>query len=116
MKGIVSGKLALTAPDGKFNKVSGTLELTVVDLLVSDGKIKIQGLIELSMARGGDLTVLAEAKDGVLKINKLAAAGADIELVGDGKISLKDAWADFFVDLYLRFKFTDAYRGKNGTT
>lgn len=116
MRGSVTGKLALNAPDGKFNKANGTLELTVADLAVSDGKTKIQGMIELPVAKGGDLVLSAEAKDGVLKINKLAATGTDIELVGDGKITLKEPWGDAPADLYLRFKFTDAYRGKSGLT
>jgi type II secretion system protein N len=116
LKGTATGKLSLDAPDGKLTKAGGTLDLTLADVVVSDGKTKIQGLIELPAAKLGDVAIAAEAKDGTLKVTKLAANGADLEIVGDGKISLKDPWADSLADLFVRFKFTDAYRGKNGTT
>lgn len=117
VKGLASGKLALSAPDGKFNKATGTLELTISDVIVSDGKTKVQGLIELPAAKVGDLTLVAEAKDpGALRISKMTAQGTDLELTGDGKISVREPWGDSGADLYLRFKFTDAYRGKNATT
>src|SRR5262249_19443770 len=64
----------------------------------------------------GDLSIQAEAKDGVLKLTKLAAAGHDLELVGDGSIKLKEPWQEAIADLYVRFKFTDAFRGKNSMT
>jgi hypothetical protein len=85
-------------------------------MVVSDGKTKIQGLIELPAASLGDLVLSAEAKDGVLKIDKLAATGKDLELVGDGRVGLHDGWPSSVADLFIRFKFTDAYRGKNDLT
>jgi type II secretion system protein N len=116
IKGIATGKLALSAPEGKFNKANGTVDFTIAGAVVSDGKTKIQGLIELPPAKLGNITLSAEAKDGVLKVNKLSANGTDLELVGDGKVTLKEPWNEAVADLYLRFKFTDAYRGKNNTT
>ena len=116
LKGTATGKLALSAVDGKFNKADGSLDLSIADILVGDGKTKIQGLIELPAARLGTLTLTAEAKEGVLKVTKLAAQGADIELIGDGRITTKEPWNDSLTDLYLRFKFTDAYRTKSDTT
>ncbi|APR82072.1 General secretion pathway protein N [Minicystis rosea] len=116
IKGTLSGKLALNAPDGKFNKANGTVDFTIAGCTVSDGKTKIQGLIELPQAKLGDVTLSAEAKDGILKVNKLSANGTDLELVGDGKVTLKEPFTDAVADLYMRFKFTDAYRGKSATT
>ncbi|MFT3775375.1 MAG: type II secretion system protein GspN [Minicystis sp.] len=116
IKGTLNGKLALNAPDGKFNKANGNVDFTIAGCVVSDGKTKIQGLIELPPAKLGDVTLSAEAKDGVLKVNKLSANGTDLELVGDGKVTLKEPFTDAVADLYLRFKFTDAYRGKTATT
>lgn len=116
LKGTATGTLALSAVDGKFSKAEGSLDLTVADILVGDGKTKIQGILELPAMRVGTLTLTAEAKDGVLKVTKLAAQGADVELIGDGRITTKEPWNDSQADLYLRFKFTDAYRTKNETT
>jgi type II secretion system protein N len=116
LKGTATGKLALSAVDGKLSKAEGTLDLTVADIVVGDGKTKIQGILELPAARVGTLTLTAEAKDGVLKVTKLASQGADVELIGDGRITMKEPWNDSQTDLYLRFKFTDAYRTKSDTT
>lgn len=116
MHGTVNAKLELEAPDGKFNKANGTLELTAADVWVLDGKTKIQGLLELPTAKLGDLTLSAEAKDGVLKVTKLSAPGPDVELEGDGKINIREPWNNSTADMYVRFKITDAYRGKTDAT
>jgi type II secretion system protein N len=116
IKGIASGKIALAAQDGKFSKANGSVELTIEGAAVSDGKTKIQGLIELPQAKLGTITFVGEAKDGQLKVSKLAANGPDLELAGDGKIALKEPWSEAIADIFLRFKFTDTYRGKNATT
>jgi type II secretion system protein N len=116
LKGTATGKLALSSVDGKLSKADGSLDLSVADILVGDGKTKIQGILELPAMRVGTLTLTAEAKDGVLKVTKLAAQGADVELIGDGRVTTKEPWNDSQADLYLRFKFTDAYRTKNETT
>jgi type II secretion system protein N len=116
LKGTATGKLALSAVDGKFSKADGSLNLTIEDIVVGDGKTKIQGILELPAARVGTLTLTAEAKEGVLKVTKLASQGADVELIGDGRITTKEPWNDSQADLYLRFKFTDAYRTKSDTT
>lgn len=114
--GAVAAKLELEAPDGKFNKANGSLELTASEVSVGDGKTKIQGLLALPEAKLGDITLSAEAKDGVLKVTKLTANGVDLELAGDGKFNVREPWQLSSADVYLRFKFSDAYRTKNDAT
>jgi type II secretion system protein N len=114
--GTLTASLDLSAPEGKLNKASGALEVSAKDVSVGDGKTKIQGLIALPEAKLGELLLSAEAKDGVLKITKLSANGTDLELDGDGKITMRDPWNNSTADLYVRFKFSDAYRGKNDVT
>jgi type II secretion system protein N len=116
MKGTASGKLQLSSAEGKFNKANGTLDFTIAGVTVSDGKTKIQGLLELPQAKLGDIKIQGEAKDGVLKIEKLSANGTDLELLGDGKVTLKEPFSEAVFDLFVRFKFTDAYRGKSSMT
>ena len=116
VKGTATGKLSLASVDGKFSKGEGAADLSITDIVVGDGKAKIMGILELPAARVGTLTLTAEAKDGVLKITKLASQGADVELIGDGRITMKEAWNESQADLYMRFKFTDAYRTKSDTT
>jgi type II secretion system protein N len=116
LKGIANGTLELEATEGKFNKANGALDLTVKDVSVGDGVTKVKGAVALPEAKLGDLIITAEAKDGVLKVTKFAAPGPDIELVGDGKVAVREPWNDSNADLYLRFKFSDAYRSKNDVT
>jgi hypothetical protein len=114
--GTLNATLDLSAPDGKFNKADGALEVSAKEVTVGDGKTKIQGLIALPEAKLGELVLSAEATDGVLKITKMSANGADLELDGDGKITMREPWNNSNADLYVRFKFTDAYRSKNDIT
>lgn len=114
--GTLNATLDLDAPDGKFNKANGALDVSAKEVTVGDGKTKIQGLIALPEAKLGELVLSAEAKDGVLKITKMSANGSDLELDGDGKVNMREPWNNSMADLYVRFKFTDAYRSKNDLT
>lgn len=116
IKGIATGKLELTAEAGKFSKASGMLDLAINGVTVGDGKSKIKNQIALPEAKLGDLVIAAEAKDGALKITKFEANGTDIELAGDGKINVREPAGSSIADLYVRFKFTDAYRTKSDLT
>ncbi len=114
--GTLSANLDLSAPEGKFNKANGALEVSAKEVSVGDGKTKIQGLIALPEAKLGELLLSAEAKDGVLKVTKMSANGQDLELDGDGKVNMREPWNNSTADLYVRFKFTDAYRSKSDLT
>lgn len=116
LRGLVTGSLELEPQEGKFSKANGTMELTFADVSVGDGKAKIMGQLALPEAKVGDLIITAEAKDGALKITKLGASGGDIELVGEGKINVREPWDESIADLYVRFKFSDGYRDKNELT
>jgi type II secretion system protein N len=116
LKGTAAGKLSLVASEGKFNKANGAFELTVVDASIGDGKTKWKGQLALPEAKLGDITITAEATAGALKITKLASTGPDVELIGDGKTQVREPWNDSVADLYMRFKFSDAYRDKNDDT
>jgi len=116
IKGVATGKLELAAESGKFSKANGLLDLAVNGVTVGDGKSKIKNQIALPEAKLGDLVITAEAKDGALKVTKFEANGADIELAGDGKINVREPANSSVADLYVRFKFTDAYRNKSDLT
>lgn len=116
IKGIATGKLELAAEGGKFSKASGMLDLAINGVAVGDGKSKIKNQIALPEAKLGDLVITAEAKEGALKITKFEANGTDIEFAGDGKVSVREPPMNSVADLYVRFKFTDAYRNKSDLT
>lgn len=116
LTGTMQGKLDLTLPEQKLQKANGTLDVTIRDLAAGDGKAKIGGKLALPKLNVGELTIAAEAKDGVLKLTKLAAAGQDLDFAADGKIMLRDPTNESLADVFLRFKFADGYKNRNDMT
>lgn len=116
LQGKLAGSVKLTMPDGKATKGNGSVSLEVSDATVGDGKAKIKGALALPPINVGTITVAAEAKDGTLKITKLVAGGKDLDLQGDGRISMRELATDSLCDAQVRFKINDAYRGKNDVT
>jgi type II secretion system protein N len=116
MQGKLGGTAKLTMPEGKASKATGAVALEATGVAVGDGKAKIKGAFALPKVDVGTLTLAAEVKDGSLKISKLVAGGKDLELQGDGRVTLRDTAADSLCDGQLRFKVNDAYRGKSDAT
>jgi type II secretion system protein N len=116
----VGGKLAgtvhLTMPEGKASKGTGSVSLEIQDTSVGDGKAKIKGALALPKIEVGTLTFAADAKDGVLKITKLVAGGKDLEVQGDGRITMRELATDSLLDVQIRFRINDAYRAKSDLT
>ncbi len=111
--GLASGHLKLEANEGLFSKASGSLLLKVQEMSIGDGKTKIKDILELPKAQLGELTIEAEAASGQLKLTKFAANGQDLEIKGDGKITIRQPWNDSNLDINVKFKFSDLYRNKN---
>jgi type II secretion system protein N len=116
LSGTMTGKMAWTFPEQKIAKATGTFELTIADLTAGDGKTKLAGKLALPKLNVGAFEISAEAKDGIVKIEKLGAQGQDIDLAGEGKVTLRDPFSDSIADLHLRFRFSDGYKGKNEMT
>jgi type II secretion system protein N len=116
LEGKLGGSVRLKMPDGKASKGTGAVSLEVKDVAVGDGKAKIKGTITLPKVDVGAVTFAAEAKDGVLKITKLVAGGKDVDLQGEGRITMRELATDSLCDAQLRFKINDAYRGKSDMT
>jgi type II secretion system protein N len=116
VEGTVDGSIKLTLPEGKASKATGSLSLETKDVAVGDGKAKLKGLLALPRLVIGGLTIAGDAKEGTLKLSKLAAGGKDLELAGDGRIQLRESLGDSLADVNVRFKINDAYRSKNDMT
>ena len=121
--GVASGSLYLAPKDGKFAKADGTLSLTIDTVKLGKkrknaetGKmedvVEMQG-VALPSVLLGTIVVEASAKDGLLTIDDFGSKGRDFELAGDGKIKLHESWERANADMYLKFKFSDAYRSKS---
>jgi type II secretion system protein N len=116
MEGKIGGKIKLDLPEGKVAKANGAVDLEIKDVAIGDGKSKLFSMLPLPRAGLGNITLDADCKDGVLKIAKIAAPGKDLELQGDGKIQLRDNFGESILDMNLKFKVNDGYRGKNDST
>ncbi len=116
LAGKMEGTVEWTLPEQKLAKATGALSLTIADLTAGDGKTKIAGKLALPKLNVGAFELAADAKDGVLKISKLGAKGQDLDLDGEGKISMRDPFLDSIADLYLKFRFADGYKSKNEMT
>ncbi len=113
--GNLNGKLELAPKEGKFNKANGKLDVRVAGIVVGDGKTELKGF-KLPVAKVGELTIEAIAKDGTLKIKEINAGGHDLELRGEGKVWLREPWSRCRSDMYLMFKFADSYRDQDDAT
>ena len=116
LQGKLGGKVKLALPEGKLSKASGNVALEIKDFAVGDGKAKIKGALALPKVDVGTFALSAEAKDGSLKITKLGASGKDVDVQGEGRVTLRDTTAESLFDASLRFKINDVYRGKNDIT
>jgi type II secretion system protein N len=116
LSGKMNGTVEWALPEQKLSKATGTLSFTITDLTAGDGKTKVAGKLALPKLNVGAFELAADAKDGVLKIAKLGAKGQDLDLEGEGKISMRDPFLDGIADLYLKFRFSDGYKSKNEMT
>lgn len=116
VRGVMSGKVDLTFPDKRASKADGVIDINISELTVGDGIAKLKGTLALPKMDVGELTLDAESKEGTMKLNKLTANGKDLELAAEGVMRLRDVPTESVADIYARFKFTDAYRGRNDVT
>jgi type II secretion system protein N len=116
LDGKLSGKMRLRLPEGKVSKAAGPVTLESKGSAIGDGKAKIKGALALPRLDVGTISLSGDAKDGVLKLTKFASGGKDLELQGDGRVTLRDVPTDSLCDLQVRFRINDNYRAKNEIT
>lgn len=116
LEGKAAGSMHLAMPEGKLSKASGELAFESKGTAVGDGKAKLKGALALPKIDVGTMTIAAEAKDGVMKLTKFVAAGKDLDVQGDGRVTLREGMTDSLCDLQVRFRVNDAYRSKNDVT
>jgi type II secretion system protein N len=116
IEGKLSGVMHMTMPEGRLSKGTGDVSLDAKGTAVGDGKAKLKGALALPRIDVGTMTIAADVKDGVMKISKFVASGRDVDVQGDGRITLRDSVTDSVCDMLLRFRINDAYRSKNDMT
>jgi len=118
--GTLGGSLSLALPGGRASKGNGSLNLEIKDLVAgtgSDLNVKTPlGPFTLPKLRVGTLSVVGDAKDGILKLTKVSAGGADVDVTGEGRVQLRENAPDARLDAVLKFRINDSYRTKNDKT
>lgn len=120
LDGKLFGDVKLMLPEGKASKGNGTVNLEIKDMAAGKGSeftVKTpMGPFTLPKLKIGGFTITGEAKDGKLTLSKIASSGGDVDLNGDGKVQLREVATDANLDVNLKFKLNDSYRGKNDKT
>ncbi len=116
LDGKIHGSIKLQLPEGKASKGTGAINLDIRDMAVGDGKAKIKNMLALPKLQLGTIALVAEAKDGTLKVSKLGASGKDVDLNGEGRIQMKELATEALLEMSIKFKIGDAYRKKNEQT
>jgi type II secretion system protein N len=120
LDGRLNGTLNLTLPEGKASKANGAINLEIKDMSAGGPKeltVKTPlGPFTLPRLKVGNFSVNGQATDGVLKLSKIGASGGDVDVVGDGRVQLRELATDAHLDVNLKFKINDAYRNKSEKT
>jgi type II secretion system protein N len=120
----LTGKLKLdmqlASETGKYGDASGFITITCADCVAGDGKTPLKvpgnpflaGGLTLPRTRIGDLGGRIAVDKGVAKLQGVESKSPDGELALEGEIALHDPLPTSTVNLYLRFKLSDAFLQK----
>lgn len=116
ISGRVSGHIAIDLPEHNLMKAEGTVDLSAEDLVLGDGKAKIQNMIALPELHMGAFTLKASITGGRLKLEECVAHGKDIDLALTGGLRLRKRLEASLAELELKFSFSDKYKTQSDLT
>jgi type II secretion system protein N len=116
LSGRLSGHIAVDLPENNMTKAEGTVDLAAEDLVIGDGKAKIQGMIALPELHMGAFTLKAGITAGRLKLDECVAQGRDIDLALTGGLRLRKKLEASLAELELKFSFSEKYKTQNELT
>jgi type II secretion system protein N len=116
LAGRLSGHVSIDIPEGNFSRAEGTVDLAAEDLVLGDGKAKIQNTIALPELHMGAFVLKAQISGGRLKIDECTAQGRDLDLALTGTVRLRPRIENSIADLELKFGFAEKYRTQSDLT
>jgi type II secretion system protein N len=116
LSGRLSGHIALDLPENNLMKAEGTVDLAAEDLVLGDGKAKIQNMIALPELHMGAFTLKAAITGGRLKLDECVAQGKDVDLALTGGLRLRKHLESSLAELELKFSFSEKYKGQTELT
>jgi len=116
LAGRLSGHASVDVPENNITKAEGTVDLAAEDLVLGDGKAKIQNTIALPELHIGAFNLKAQISAGRLKVDECTAQGRDLDLALTGSIRLRPKVEASVADLELKFSFAEKYRNQSDMT
>ena len=116
IEGSIDGEITLELPEGKLSMAKGDIDLNFDGVAIGDGKAKVLDAIALPRLDAGSIVFSASVVDGKVEVEDFSSSGGDLELSSRGSITLRDRFDASLVDQWIKFKFSDRYRGKTDTT
>lgn len=116
LSGRLSGHVSMEMPEGNLMRAEGSVDLAAEDLVLGDGKAKIQGMIELPELHMGAFKLKAQITGGRVKIDEFTAQGRDVELALTGGMRLRPRLENTVMDMDLKFSFSDKYKNQSDLT
>ena len=116
LSGRLSGHIALDLPENNLMKAEGTVDLAAEDLVLGDGKAKIQNMIALPELHMGAFTLKAAITGGRMKLDECVAQGKDVDLALTGGLRLRKRLEASLAELELKFSFSEKYKSQNELT
>lgn len=118
--GVANGTIDVTLAE-EVKDTKGSVSIDIAGVQIGDGvaKLQLEGMrdgITMERISAGDLAVRVEITEGVARIQKLEANGADARVDGSGTIRLLRPFKMSRLDMLVRFKFNDAFRNRNDRT
>jgi type II secretion system protein N len=116
LAGRLSGHISVDIPEGNLAKAEGTVDLAAEDLVLGDGKAKIQNAIALPELHMGAFVLKAQISGGRLKLDECTAQGRDLDLALTGNVRLRPRVENSVADLELKFSFAEKYKSQSDLT
>lgn len=116
LAGRISGHVSIDIPERSIVKAEGNLELTGDDLVIGDGKAKIQNTIALPPLHLGTFVFKAQITGGRLKIDECTAQGGDVDLTLSGGVRLRQRVESSLADMDLKVSFADKFKTQSDVT
>jgi type II secretion system protein N len=124
--GKVKGEMNLSFKGQKYSEADGEITIKVKEMQIgkTGGKLDlgkagmglISGAVKFEPVKVGNFKIGLKGESGVLKVTEMKASSEHLDIEGGGEIKIGQTLSSTRIDLYLKFKFKDAYIQKSAMT
>ncbi len=119
LSGRLDSRVDFHVPDGRLDRASGSVTLSVDNLTIGDGQAQYQiprwGAVTIETIRAGPLDGTVTIRNGEATIERLSARSPEFVLLMDGRIVLAPLVTQSTLNASVRFQLTEVYRRKSET-